>query len=285
MLIVVTGATGTVGSKVIEELSRKDVKIRALVRDEAKARRFGWTNVEIVKGDLANERGLETAFAGADKLFLASGSAQNQAELQGNAVVAAKRAGIKQIVKLSVLGASATSPVKLARWHFQSDEEIRRSGIAYTILQPTFFIDNLLGYADTIKKDGAFYAPMKNGRASMVDARDIAAVAVTALTERGHEGKTYEITGPEAVSYTDIAETLGKELGRKVTYVDVPPETAKKTMLQMGMPDWYVEDMLKLSEFFASGGGEKVAPTVEKLTGHQGHTVDEFVKDHVSAYK
>jgi uncharacterized protein YbjT (DUF2867 family) len=285
MLIVVTGATGTVGSKVVQELIDRKIPVRAVVRDLAKATKLPQDGVEVVQADLGVPESLERAFTGADKLFLASGSAENQAELQGNAVRMAKKTGIRQIVKLSVLGASPDSPVKLARWHYQNDQEIRSSGIAWTILQPTFFIDNFLSYAPTIKTEGAFYAPMKNGKASMVDARDIAAVAVTALTQPGHEGKTYEITGPKAISYDDVAKTLTQAIGRPVKYVDVPLETARSNMLQMGMPSWYVEDLLTLSKFFASGSGARVAPTVHDLTGRDGYTVEDWERVHLSAFK
>jgi len=284
--ILVTGATGTVGREVVKALEAiKDVQVKAFVRDTSKAKALQWPNVTLTQGDLAKKDTIEKALQGVDKVFLLSNADQKQTELQGNVVDAAKKAHVKYIVKLSALGTSADSPISLARWHRQTEVEIEKSGIAYTHLHPHFFMQNFLMFAATIKKDGVFYAPMKDAKMSMVDARDIAGVAATVLTTTGHEGKTYDITGPAPLSFTEAAATLTEILGKTVKYVSVTLDDLRKTLHSMGLPAWFVEDMAKLYEFFSSGKAAFVTPTVSQVTKKTGHTFHQFAKDYVENFK
>jgi uncharacterized protein YbjT (DUF2867 family) len=269
---------------VVRLLSAQGVKVRALVRDPAKAASLQGANVEIVQGDLADVKSLDAAFRGAEKLFLLSSGDPSQVELQRNALDAARRAGVKHVVKMSALGADPNSPVGLSRWHAQTEDELKKSGLAWTILQPHFFMQNLAMMAATIKTQGTLYAPLKDGKIAMVDARDIAAVAVRTLTEPGHEGKTYIVTGPEAISFQELAQQLGTVLGKPVKYVDIPLEDARKGMQGAGMPEWFVNDLCGMYGFFATGGGAWVADTVSTVGKVQPRTFQQFAKDHAQLF-
>ena len=145
--------------------------------------------------------------------------------------------GRPHVVKFSGLGAGVADTA-IQRQHAETDALLQASGLPYTILRPNSFFQNLLLSAGTIKDHGAFYLPMRDGKQSLVDVRDVATVAVKVLTEPGHEGQVYEITGPESLSYAEVAATLSRVLGRPVRYVDVPPEVARDSMLRAGMPPW-----------------------------------------------
>lgn len=278
-MIIVTGATGTIGRDLVKLLSSQGVKARAVVRDPAKAAELKLPNIELVQGDLTQPATLDAAFKGGTKLFLLSAAAPNQVEMQHNAIEAAKKAGIKHVVKLSALGADLKSPISLARWHAQTEEELKKSGLAYTILQPHFFMQNLLMNAQTIKGQGAFYGAMKDGKASMIDARDISAAAAKVLTGSGHEGKTYILTGPEALSLSDAAAKLSSALGKPVKYVDVPPEGFKKSLLDAQMPDWFASDLTGMYAFFSTGAAAAVSPALREVTGSPGRNFDTFAKE------
>jgi uncharacterized protein YbjT (DUF2867 family) len=278
-MILVTGATGTTGRELVKLLSSQGAKVRALVRNPGKAAELKLPNVEIVPGDLSKPATLEAAFKGAEKLLLLTNAEPAQVELQHNALEAAKRAGLKHVVKISAMGADVKSPVSLGRWHGQTEEELKKSGLPYTILQPHYFMQNLMGSAQSIKAQGAFYGAMKDGKISLIDARDIAAVAAKVLTSAGHEGKTYVLTGPEPLSMADLAGKLAAAAGKPIKYVDLPPEQLKKGLSEAGMPEWFATDMVSMQTFFATGAAAGVSPSVQELKGSPGRTFDAFARE------
>src|SRR5262249_36610112 len=146
----------------------------------------------------------------------------------------------------SAMGAGENAAIRLGRWHGQVETALVRSGIPHTILQPNTFMQTYFTHASSIKSQSAFYLPQGNGKVSLVDTRDIAAVAVEALTESGHEGRKYAITGGEALSNYEIAEKLSRALGRKISYVDVTEEQAEDSMRASGVPQWMVRALLEL---------------------------------------
>ena len=205
-MILVTGATGTVGSKVVRRLLTAGERPRAFVRDQDKARERLGEQVEHVLGDLNRPETIEAALAGVDRLFLLTTQSAHQPEWESAVIQAATRAGVGQIVKLSVFRADERSPLQIARQHGQAERALEQSGLAYTIVRPVFFMQNLLA----MLRDGAIYTAAATGRVAMVDARDAAAVAVAALTKDGHLGRTYTLTGPEALSFDDVANTADR---------------------------------------------------------------------------
>ncbi|GER92187.1 NAD(P)-dependent oxidoreductase [Dictyobacter vulcani] len=285
MSILVIGATGTIGKEVIKQLTTLGIPVRALVHSPEKAASIAGPGVEAVIGDLGKPETIEAAMHGITKVFLNSPSDLQKVAWESNVIQSAKRAGITHIVKISALGVSPDSPLGIARQHAQIQQELSESGIAYTVLQPHSFMQNLLANASTIVPNAVFYAPMRDGKIGIVDARDIAAVAVAALTESGHENQIYVITGPEALSYSDLAEKFSKVLGKPVTYVNVPPEAARQAMVASGMPEWLADDLLGLMGVFAAGQAAIVTNTVAEVTHKQPISFEQFVIDYQARFR
>jgi len=204
-------------------------------------------------------------------------------ELHSNFIRAAQRSGVKHIVRHSVRGADADSPVKICRWHAASQQELEASGLAWTHLQPVYNMQNLLKLARGIRA-GLLAAPMKNGALSMVDARDVAAVAAATLTSAGHEGRTYLVTGPEPLSFADAAAQLAQALALPVRYLDAAPADARQALLKMGMPEWYVDDLLGFYGWYGSGAGAAVSDVTARLTGRPGRTFRQFAAEHQAQF-
>jgi uncharacterized protein YbjT (DUF2867 family) len=284
-MILVTGATGKTGREVVRGLLAAGEPVRAFVRDVDRARATLGPGIDLRRGDLDDPASVAAALADVEKVFLASPPDPRQVEQQGRAVELAQAAGVRHIVKLSALGAAQDSPVSFGRWHRRTELQIQESGIAYTHLRPHFFMQNTLAYGASIAADGCIYAPMKNGRISLVDCSDAAGVAVAALTQPGHEGKIYDITGPEALSFTEIAGTIGEVIGREVRYVEVPPVEAEKQMIAAGYPNWLADAMNALFRLFADGHGSTVTSSVADATGRPARNYATFVRQHADWFR
>jgi len=284
-MILVTGATGTTGSEVVKQLSAKGARVRAFVRDVKKAAGLWGPAVELVQGDMSQPATLDAALQGVERVYLVSPAHPRQVELQGNVIEASMRAGVRHIVKLASMETSLDSPVSFARMHAQTERHLEASGIAYTHLHPTLFMQSFLSYIPTIKSEGTICAPLKNGRVGMVDARDVASVAVAALTEEGHYGQTCDITGPEALSFGDAARIFSEVLGKPVRYVDVPPAAARKSMLEAGIEEWLVNDLLLSMAYFSSGQAAVVTSTIASAARIQPHTFWDFARDYASMFR
>ena len=281
-MILVTGATGTVGGEVARQLIAAGIRPRLLVRDPKKARELEG-KAELVQGDLIRPESLDAAFEGVEKLFLVSSGVDGPTQ-DRNAIAAAKRAGVKHVVKLSVFGADQPAII-FAKWHAEGEKALLASGLKWTLLRPGSFMSNALFSVETIKSQGAFYDSQGEGKYAPIDPADIGAVAVKALTSPGHEGKAYPMTGPESFTLAQQAALLSKALGKPVKYVNVPPETARQGMLSAGMPPAYVEAILDLSAFLASGKADVVLPTVEQVLGRKAGTFDDWAKRHAAAFR
>jgi uncharacterized protein YbjT (DUF2867 family) len=293
--ILVTGATGTVGSEVVRQLltakverGYEDMIVKAAARS-ANDNTFSNLGVQAVQLDYNNPDTLSTALRGVDKLFLLTPFQSNMVDLTSNLVNEAKKAGVKYIVKQSVLGADAQPGITSSRLHRQAEKVIEKSGIPFTFLRPNFFMQNFVTfYSNFIKTQGAFYVPAGDAKASFVDVRDIAAVAVQALSKNGegkHIGKAYDITGAEALSYGEAAEILSKELAKKVNYVNISDEDARKGMKDMGADEWTISSMIELFGITRAGYLSEISPAVEQVTGNRPTTFSQFAKDYASAFK
>ena len=284
--ILVTGATGNVGSLLIPNLTNLGADVRALVRDGSKAQGFKNAGVEIVVGDLEKPHTLDAAFRGVDKVVLITPPNPNQVIQAKNGVQAAKRSGISHIVRLSA-GAFKGTPGPLSRvtgQHAEIDDELRASGVPYTILKPHFFMQNTMMAAQTVASDGVVYMAMKDGKIGMIDVRDIVDVAVKVLTEDGHEGKEYPLTGPASISFHDVAAALSRSQGRQVHYVDVPVEAARQAMIGMGLPEWVADALGEYTTAFSQGHGDFATDAVEKITGQPARSYETFASDFAQAF-
>jgi uncharacterized protein YbjT (DUF2867 family) len=285
-MILITGATGTVGKGVVGELQRIGAAgVRALVRDPARAAFVREAGFETVEGDFDRPETLDSALEGVATALLLTPPSPRTFELNRDFIEAAKRAGVRRVVKLSAVGADESAPEGFSKWHGQSEEFLKASGLGWTILRPNFFMQNILGQAQTVATQGVIYQPGGDARASLIDARDIGAVAARTLADEGHEGKTYTLTGPEGLSYTDVAAKLSDATGRKVSYVPVTPEQFREGALAQGLPEWLVSALERLNELFASGEAEAVTDDVRRVGGREPKTFDEFARDHAAAFK
>jgi uncharacterized protein YbjT (DUF2867 family) len=283
-MILITSAPGNNANAVIRELTKAGVRVRALLRNPNSAGEIKGPLVEVAVGDFLNPASLDAALQGVEKAFLIPPMDPRSVEMQVNFIRAAKRAGTRHVVKLSVNGADVNSPVRVARWHAEGEKELEASGIPFTHLRPNAFMQNLLGLAPTIVSQGEFYQPAADGKVSHIDVRDIAAVAAKALTENGHQGKTYVITGPEALSYDEVARKLSTALGKPVKYVNITPEDFKKSLLGWGIPEYMADG---LNEFFAAiraGYCAVVTNTVEEVAKRKPISFDDFVHDFAETF-
>lgn len=284
-MIFIVGGTGKIGQELLKQLAVKNIKAKVLVRSAQKAEAVKALGHEPVEGDITNIPSFEPALHGVEKLFLLTSSTPERWAADEIAVMeAAKKAGVNQVVLISAIGVTPDSPLVLGQQHSKSEEHLKKSGMAYTILQPHAFMQNILGSAATIKQ-GAIYGNFKDGKVAFVDARDIAAVAVTALTEAGHENKTYLVTGGESVSYNELAAKLTALTGKEVKYVDIPSDAVIKAMMGAHMPEWLSRDLAKLGEVFAAGDGAHLTDVVEKVGKKKPITVDQFLKDNEQVFK
>ncbi len=280
--VLVTGATGTIGRDVARQLSGKAVSVRAGVRDQAKARKE-LADIALVPFDFENEKTFSGALEGVEKAFLLPPLLPNQLDVTNRFVDAAKRAGVRHIVKLSAIGIDDEAQPTAIKWHGANEQHIRESGVAFTFLRPNSFMQNFITYFPP--RNGMIYLPWGNGTASFVDTRDIASVAAKALTSDGHEGKFYTLTGPATLGIAEVALILSEVTGREFEYVDVPEAAARNGMLQAGVPPWQVELVMELHAVNKQNRWSAVTSDTERVTGNPPTDFGHFARDHADKFR
>ena len=287
--ILITGATGTVGSEVVKQLSAKgeNIIVKAAARSATDNTFENLNRVQVVQLDYDKPDSLAVALKGVDKLFLLTPFQSNMVDLTSNLVSEAKKAKVKYIVKQSVMGADAEPGITPGRLHRQAEKIIEESGIPFTFLRPNFFMQNFVNYySNLIRSQGAFYTPAGDAKVSFVDVRDIAAVAVKSLiNDNQQKGSAYNITGGEALSYGQAAEILSKAVGKKINYVNVTAQDARKGMKDMSMDEWTIKSMIELFEITRAGYVSEISPIVEQVTGNKPITFSQFAKDYAGSFK
>jgi uncharacterized protein YbjT (DUF2867 family) len=291
--ILVTGATGTVGSEVVKQLvsssDNNNITIRAAIHSQNKADNFKqYKTVQTVNMDYNKSETIADALNHVDKLFLLTLPAPDIAIYSNLVKEIRKYAGINHVVKLSSMGAETGLETIIGRIHTEEEKIIEESGIPFTFLRPPAFMQNFItqfGY--TIKTQDAFYVPAGDAKISFVDARDVAAVSVRALTSdsQQHIGKTYAITAQEAISYGQAAEILSKEVGRRISYVDIPEEDARKGMEENGMDAWLIDAILEFYSIIKASRASQTTNVVEQITGHKPISFSQFAKDYAKFFR
>jgi uncharacterized protein YbjT (DUF2867 family) len=283
-MILITGAGGTVGAALINELKGSNQAIRLAFHSPEKAARAKAAGYDVITFDYAQPATLKPALDGVDTMFLLSNGIEGQAEGEINVVNAAKANRVKRIVKLSVWGADAES-FAMARMHRTIERAIEESGLEWTFLRPNNFMQGFITYdAATIRAESAFYAPAGAALVNHVDVRDIAGVAVQALTAPGHAGKAYTLSGPRAISYAEAAATLSEALGKTVKYVDVPDDAARSAMIADGAPEIYADYLIDLYQYFRAGGAAGVTTSVKDVTGRDPISFEQFAREYAAAF-
>lgn len=282
--ILVTGATGTVGSEVVRQLAASGVRVRAAARSLPRLTMVA-PGVEFVAIDFRHSGTLARALAGVDRLFLLTPLEECMVEVGRAAVEGARAAGVKHIVRLSAFGAGENEETELARVHRIVEELVEVSGIAFTHLRPNSFMQNLLSnFGELIRNEHAIYMPQGEGRVSMIDVRDIAAVAVAALSGEEHAGRAYELTGPEALSAAQVAEVLSDTIGQHIRYFDVPESAMRTALSEKDMSPWIVDVIMELYAVSRAGLAARVTDAVQEVLGRPPTSFRQFVRDHAGAF-
>jgi uncharacterized protein YbjT (DUF2867 family) len=286
-MILVTGATGQIGRHLVQELRTRKISFRAMVRHESARAALETKGIKTVPGDFNQPSTFVPALAGVKEVFLLTTPSPDQVLLEGEFLAAAVKAGVHRVVRLSAMGANPHSASPLLQLHGLCETQVQDSGIDWTILRPTMFMQNLAPmYGATVSATSTFYAPAGDACIPLVDTRDVAAVAATVLAGKGHEWLTYEITGPDAHTYAGIAEILGVLLGRGIQFVDVPDDAAYKSMTDMGMTGWFAHCIITLFHYFRANGGTALAlGTVPRLTGRPARTLTAYLQENLEAFR
>jgi uncharacterized protein YbjT (DUF2867 family) len=280
--ILVTGATGNTGRAIVDALVERGAPVRAMVRADADRGKLP-AGVEVVVADFNETAAIAAALEGAERAYLVTPSSAEAEEQQKRFADLAAKAGTRHLVVLSQLGSEEHSPVRFLRYHAAVEQHVRELGIAYTFLRPNLFFQGLLAFAGSISTQGTFFAPIGDATVSAVDVRDIAAVAAVALTEAGHEGATYTLTGPEAITHSQIAAALTSALGRTVTFVDVPPEAFADSIKGL-LPPWQVDGLIEDYAHYRRGEAAAVSPAIAEITGSAPRGIEQFARDYASAF-
>lgn len=283
-MILLTGVTGKIGGETAKQLIAKGAKLRALVRDAARAAELKAAGVELVVGDIADAATVRKALNGADKAFLLLPNGEQQEANEKQFTDLCVAAGVKHLVKMSSMEATATAETPIPRAHWAVEEYIRASGLDWTMVKPNFFMQNLLASAKSIREQNRFSLPMGEGTTGMADARDIGAVCAEVLTGKGHAGKSYEITGPEVLTFNEVAERFSEELGRKVEYVPMPMGQFRERMTGILKP-WHLNAVCELFQEIADIGLDHTTDTFRKLIGREPISLRQFIQDNVALFR
>jgi uncharacterized protein YbjT (DUF2867 family) len=283
-MIVVTGATGNAGSEVVRALAARGGGVRAFVRDPGQARRRLGADVELAVGDFAELGSVRLALEGADALLLSCADDPRRVGWETAAIDAAVAAGVRRIVKLSGAGAEPGSPVAFWDWHGRVEQHLRASGADWVILRAGWYMSNLLAAAPQVAAEGRLYAPAGEARIAMIDPRDVGAAAAAVLSSPGHEGQTYLLTGPRAITYAEVAAGLSAATGSRVEFVDVPGDATYQAMIHDGMPGFVAEQIVAMFGRLREGAAARVSPAVETLTGRAPRDFGSFARDHASLF-
>jgi uncharacterized protein YbjT (DUF2867 family) len=281
-LILVTGATGNTGSALLQQLEQRGARVRAMVRKPDAAPRG--TSATFIHGDFDDARSLAGALEGVTRAYLVTPSSADAEAQQLRFVEVAAAAGVTHLVKLSQLAADSASSVRFLRYHAAVERRIRELDLGFTFLRPNLYFQGLLAFQPMIAAQGCFVAPIGDARVSAVDVRDIAAVAAVALTDAGHEGKTYTITGPSAVTHAEMAAAIAEAVGRDVAFVDVPPPAFAAALAAAGVPAWQVEGLLEDYAHYARGEAAAVHSSVQDVTGIPPRDIRTFACDYARAF-
>jgi len=277
MKTLVTAATGNTCSILIPALINAGQKVRAFVRNEEKAQQLKDAGAEIYVGDLDRPETIDAALKGIDQVYLCTWNGPTASQQGINVINAIKRAGTDPfVVRHSAFG---TKDSRIIQQIDEVDNALKASGLRWTSIKPTFFMQNLMMAAPSVKSDGNIYWDWANGKAGIIDIRDVAESALGALTGKAQEGKEYILTGPESISMYDVANSFAKKLGKPVHYIPVPHEASKAAMMGMGFPEFIVDGYMELNEGFTNGFADVSNGNVKTLTGHAARSVDNFTSD------
>jgi uncharacterized protein YbjT (DUF2867 family) len=265
-MILVTGATGNVGSSVVRLLRERGETVREFTRD------------------LADAEAVRRAFDGVRRAFVCTPNHPSQLDWERNLIDSAAAASVERVVKVSANGAAIGSPVAFWDTHGRLETDLVATGLRTVVLRPTTYLSNLLPSAPAVRATGKLFLPAGEAKVTLIDPYDVAEVAVAALTEDGHEGRTYLLTGPSAVTFYEVAAELSAVTGRDVAYLPVPDDAARAGLLESGMPPWFADELVKVFGELRRGVASTPNDVVRVLTGREPRTVGDFLRAHAAAF-
>ena len=275
--ILVIGATGNTGSVLVPLLIDAGQEVRAFVRNEEKAQSLKDAGAEIYIGDLDNSRTIDRALDGIDKVYLCTWNGPTAAAQGKNVIEAILRVGTNPyVVRHSAFGSEGSRIIQQIN---EVDDALKESGLPWSSIKPTFFMQNLMMATQSIQSDGSIYWDWADGKVGMIDIRDVAGSACGALTGRAEKGKEYILTGPQAISMHDVAESFSKVLGKRINYTAVPHEASKEAMMGMGFPEFIVDGYIELNLGFAQNFANTTTDSVEFLSGNAPRSIKDFITD------
>lgn len=283
-MLLLTGATGKTGGASAKALIAKGVPLRAIVRNAEKAAALKAAGVELVIGDVTDRAVLEKALTGVDKALMTMPNGEKQLDLEKQFVDVAKSKGVKHVVKMSSMEAVPNATAPIPKIHYASEQYLKQSGLAWTLIKPNFFMQNLLGAGGTIKEQGKFFFPFAQGKTVMIDTRDIGVCVAAVMTGAGHEGQAYELTGPEELSFADVADRFSKVLGRKIEYVHMPMPAYRQVLARFLTNEWHLNAVCALFQEIADGQDLHLTGAVQKLTGKPPTSLEQFIRDHQAVF-
>jgi uncharacterized protein YbjT (DUF2867 family) len=284
-MILITGATGKSGSATARALNDLGHSYRALIRNPEKEEELKALGAEVVIGSIEDNQSLVKAMSDVEKVLILLPNSENQLALETQIVDVALQSGTKHIVKVSSIEATpdATSPIP--KLHLEAENYIKTSGLEWTMVKPNFYMQNLLGSATTIKEQDKIFLPMGEGKTGMIDTRDVGKVIAKVLSEEGHSSMNYEITGPEILSFYDVAETFSNVLNKTVNYIDLPMPAYKEILSNFLTNQWHLDAVIDLFEGIREGGIEEKTDTYTTLMGEPPKSLEEFIIEHSFIFK
>ena len=283
-MILITGASGNVGKTVLQAVAKTGAKHRAMYRSAAEAAKAP-AGTETVVADFTKPETLGAALKNVHSVYLVCSPIPELVQLESNVIDACVAADVKHVVLNSALGAGDYDK-SFPSWHRKVEDKLKGTRLSWTILRPNSFHQNVVAFfAPTIRTQGVFYSSMRDAKNSLLDVRDIAAVAAKSLAGGEHAGKIYELNGPEAINYTELAKKISKVAVREVRYLDIPMDAQKKALLDQGMPEWLTTALLDLQQYYVNGKGGETDGLLQKLLGRAPITMDEFLKENAAEFR
>ena len=276
-MILLTGATGRVGRAAASALLNAGLSFRVLVRDPAKLTLTD-SRIEVVTGDLGEAQSVQRALEGIERALIVMGNHPDQAVIERQFATLAREAGVAHVVKISSMEASADASAVLPRNHYETEQHIAASGMDWTFLRPNFYMQNMLMYAESIKSTGSFALPLGAAVTAMVDTQDVGDVAAAVLSGDGHAGQIYELTGPDLMTFHDVARRLGGVIGQSVCYREQAPEEFRATLERFISSRWQLDAVCELFAEIAAGSLAYRTETVRDLLGRAPTTIESFAQ-------
>jgi uncharacterized protein YbjT (DUF2867 family) len=279
--VLVTGATGRIGGQLVPRLAgHRNLVVRAFIRNAKNAAPLASSGAELALGRLEDVQSLRAALDGIDTVVLITPATPDAADQASSVLAAAKAAGVRKIVRISVFKAAVDGPSGITRLHGRTDSEILESGLTHTILRAPFFMQNLFFMAaDSIAREGRLYFGIGYGKLGMIDLRDTVECAESCVISDAYDDQVFTLTGPESIGFHHIASRLNDILGRPVQYIPVPPEAVERSIRAMGMGEWYAQVMRDLCRAYSENWGDLITDSVARITGRAPRSFDVFARE------